>query len=122
LALVGLFCAVLGPSLQDAASLVAGEALDALRVMALGSRVSLVLSRAEQRDLTTAAHLASAPGEPFMLNDCDVDDDETSDMPLLIRRVHVLPPAAIDAGLNSSTHICLWPTHYLVRPQLLARL
>ena len=72
--------------------------------------------------LTTAAYLALPPNERVTPDGYDVGDDNSSDMPLLILRAHVLivVPSAID--FNGSTHACWWPAHYLVRPQLLTRL
>jgi hypothetical protein len=122
LALVGFVLAVLALSLTEEASPVAGETMSLLRVMGLRSAVSPVLSRSEEHSLPTAARLASPPDESFTLDDYDWDDDDASDMLLLIPRAHILPPTAVCRDSTGSTQTRLWPTHYLVRPQLLTRL
>jgi hypothetical protein len=122
LAVVGCFLSILALSLPEAASLVTGEMVSLLRVVALGSGASPVLSRSAEHPLTTAAHLASSPDESFATDDYDMADDDSSDMSLLVLNAHVLPPTAVCRGFNASTHSCLWPTHYLERPQLLTRL
>jgi hypothetical protein len=122
LALVGCFLGILAPSLQDAASPVAGKAMGPLRLMALGSRASFVLSRAGDRSLTLTAHLGSRPDDRFTLDDKDLDDDDSTAMPPLILGAYFLPPAPIGIGFNDSTRACVWPARYLTRPQLLTRL
>jgi hypothetical protein len=121
LAVVGCFLAILALSLPEAASLVTGEMINLLRVVALGSGASPVLSRSEEHPLTAAAHLALSPDESFTTDVPDMDDDGSSDMPLVVLKAHVLPPTAVCRGFNDSTHACLWPTRYLERPQLLTR-
>jgi hypothetical protein len=122
LALVGFVFGILALSLQLAARPVSGEVIDLLRAMVLGSWDSLVLSRAEVRPLTTVGHLASPPDEGFMQDDCDVDDDEFSDMLLLVLRAYVPRRALLCRSINGSPRAYLWPAHYFMRPQLLARL
>jgi hypothetical protein len=122
LALVGFVLSILALSLPDAARLVAGEAMGPLRVVALESRASPAFSRSAEHPLSTAARLTSPPEERFMLHDYDWDDDDSLDMLLLILKAHALPPTAVYRGFNGLTHACLWPTHYLVRPQLLTRI
>jgi hypothetical protein len=122
LMVVGFFPGVPALSLPETARLVVVETMSLLHVMALRSAASPVLSRSEEHLLPTAAHLASSPDESFALDDCDWDDDNSSDMPLLIRKALVLPLTAGYVGFNGLTHASLWPTHYLVRPQLLLRL
>jgi hypothetical protein len=120
--LMGFVFGVLALSLQYVASPVTGEPMGLLRVMTLGSGAFPVLSHAEQGPLTTVAHLVAPPDENFILNAYDVDDDDASDMPLWILRADVLPLVPAGISFHDSTHACLWPTHYLVRPQLLTRL
>jgi hypothetical protein len=122
LALVGLFLGVLAPSLPPAASPVAREAISLLRAIVFGSGASPVLSLAEERPLTPAAHLTSPPDDRSTLDDYDLDDDESSTMPLLTLGAQFLPPAPVGRGVNDSSHACMWPAHYFVRPQLLTRL
>jgi hypothetical protein len=122
LVLVGFVLSVLALSLPDAAGSLEGEAMESLRVTALGSGAFPALSRAESRPLTTAAHVASPPDESFTLDDYDWDDDDSLDMLLMVLTAYVLPLAAVRIRFDGSIHACLWPTHYLVRPQLLTRL
>jgi hypothetical protein len=122
LALVGFVLSILALCLPDAARLVAGEAVESLPVTALGSGAFPALSHAESRPLTTSAHVASPPDESFALDDYDWDDDDSLDMLLLILKTHALHPTAVYIGFNGLTQACLWPTYYLVRPQLLTRL
>jgi hypothetical protein len=122
LALVGFLLSVLVLSLQDVASLVAGEAMGSRRLTTLGAEFPLVLSRAEEHPLTIAAHLGSQTIEQFMRDGSDVDNDDSSAIPLLIRRIDFLAPAPVGIDLNGYTHACVRPARYLVRPQLLSRL
>ena len=122
LAIGGCFYGALALSLQDAASLVAGETMGWLRIMAPGSGAFLALSRAMEHPLTIAGRLGSQPDECFTRDDSDVDGDDFSPIPPLILRADFLPPALVGIDLNGSTHTCVWPTYYLVRPQLLTRL
>jgi hypothetical protein len=121
LALVGFFLGVLALTLQDAASPIAGEAMGPFTVPALWSGDSPNLGRAEEHPLTTEARLAPPPDERFMLDNNDVDDDDFSAMALPTLRAYVLPPAPVGIGINGSIHVSFWPTHYLVRPQVLTR-
>jgi hypothetical protein len=122
LALVAFVLGLLALHLPDVASLSAGEATGLLRAMAPGPGASLVFSLAEERPLATVADLSSPPDARFTPDGSDVDNDDSSAIPLLIRRVDFLPPAPVGIDLNGSTHACFWPAHYLVRPQLLSRL
>jgi hypothetical protein len=119
---VGCCLLFLALSLPEAASLVAGEMLSLLRAVALGSEATPVLSRTASRPPTPAAHAAPPPDERFTLHNYDWDDDDSSDMLLVVPTPHGLPLAAVRTRFDGSTHPRLWPIHYLVRPQLLARL
>jgi hypothetical protein len=121
LAVAGCFLLILALGLPEAASLATGEMVSLLRGVALGSGASPVLSRAAEHPLTTTAHLASPPAESFTTDDYDMAAD-SSDMSPLVLKAHVLPRTAVCSGCNASRHCCLWPTHYLERPQLLTRL
>jgi hypothetical protein len=122
LAVAGCFLLILALGLPEAASLATGEMMSLLRVVALGSGAYPILSRSAEHPVTTVTHLASSPDESFTADDYDMADDDASDMSLLVLKAHVLPPTAVCRGFNASTHACLWPTHYLERPQLLTRL
>jgi hypothetical protein len=119
--LVGFVFGVLALSLL-ASSPVASEVMASLRVMALRLGASPALSSAEERPLLPMARLTSLSDARCMLDDYDVDDDDSSAMPLLTLKPHVLTPVPVSVRLHGSTHISLWPTPYHVRPQLLARL
>jgi hypothetical protein len=121
-ALVGFVLSLPALSLPDAAGSLEGEAMGPLYVVALESRASPALSRSAEHPLSTAARLTAPPNESFTLDDYDRDDDDASDVLLLIRKAHALPPTAGDISFNGLTHACVWPTYYLVRPQLLTRL
>ena len=90
--------------------------------MALGSRASLVLSRAGDRPLIFMPYLGSQPYDRFAPDDNDLDDDNSPAMPLLILGAYFLPPSPAGIDFDDSTRACLWPVHYLTRPQLLTRL
>jgi hypothetical protein len=122
LALVGFVLSILVLSLLDAAGSLEGEAIGPLRVVALESKASFVLSRAEEHPLVPAARLTAPPDERFTLHDYDWDDDDSLDKLLMVLTAHVLPLAAVRIMFDGSTHACLWPTYYLVRPQLLTRI
>ena len=109
-------------SVSGAAGLVAGEMMRLPHSVALGSEVSPVFSRTPSRPLTPEAHVASPPGQRFTTDDCDWDDEDASDMRLVVLTAHGLPVAAVRTRFDGATHACVWPIHYLVRPQLLARL
>jgi len=122
LVLVGFVLSLLALSLPAAGGSLEGEAMGPLRVVALESRASPAFSRSGEHPLSTAARLTSPPDESFTLDDYDQDDDDSLDMLLPILKAHALPPTAVYTGFNGLTHACLWPTSYLVRPQLLTRL
>ncbi len=120
--LVGFVFGVLALSLQDAASPVASEMMASLRVMALRLGAFPALSSTEEWPLLPMARLTSLLDERCMLDDYDVDDDDSSAMPLLTLRPHVLSPVSVSVRLHSAIHASFWPTPYHVRPQLLTRL
>jgi hypothetical protein len=122
LALVGCLFGILALSLAHAASPAAGEVMGPLSTIVSGSGASPVLSRVEARPLTTMTFFASPSDESFTLDDNDLDDDDSSAMPLRILRGHFLPPTPVCVCFTGSTHTCLWPTHYFMRPQLLTRI
>jgi hypothetical protein len=120
LALVGFVFGILALGRQDAVSPVASEVMGSLRVMALWFGASPALSSAEEWPLLPMARLASLPDEHCMLDDYDVDDDDSSAMPLLTLIPHVLPPVPVGVRLHGSTQVSLWPTPYHARPEGLA--
>jgi hypothetical protein len=122
LALVAFVFSILALWLPAAAGSLYGEARGPLRVVALESRVSPALSRSAEHPLRTAGRLTLPLDASFTLDDDDQDDDDASDMLLLSLKAHALPPDIICIRFNAVTHACVWPTDYLVRPQLLSRL
>jgi hypothetical protein len=120
--LVGFVFGVLALSLL-ASSPVASEMMASLRVMALQLGASPALSSAEERPLLSMTHLVSLSDGRCTPDDYDVDDDDDSSaMPLLTLRPHVLLPVPVGVHLYSVTHASFWPTPYHLRPQLLSRL
>jgi hypothetical protein len=122
LALLGFVVSVLTLSLPEATSPVAGETMSVLRVIALRSAVLPALSHAAEPSLTTAARLTARCDAHFTRDDYDWDDDNASDMLPRILSAYIFPPDTVCIGVNDLPDACVWPTHYLVRPQLLSRL
>jgi len=121
LVLVGCFVVVLALSLPGAVSPVAGEAMDPLRATTPGSEVSFVLSRAEEPPWPTEACLTSLSDERVRQSDGNVDDDDPSAIPSWSSKPMPSPLPSVGIDRHGSTHTCVWPIDYLVRPQLLSR-
>ena len=86
------------------------------------SRASLVTNCTEVRPLPHAVYLASLTDEGVTQGAYDVDDDDSQAIPPLSLGPNFLLPVLIMRGLVESTYFCVWPIHFLLRPQLLSSL
>jgi hypothetical protein len=120
--LVGCVLGVLALSLQGAARPVASEVLASLRVMTLRLGASPTLSSPAEWPLLPMAHFASLSDARGMLEDYDIDNDDSSVMSLRTCRPHVRSSVPVGVRVHSATYTSFWPTPYHVRPQLLIRL
>jgi hypothetical protein len=93
-----------------------------LRVMTVHSRASLVTNRTEVRPVASAVYGASLTDEGVTQDADDVDDDDSQVIPHLSLRPNFLLPVLIMRVLIESIYFCLWPIHFLLRPQLLSSL
>ena len=122
LVIVGCILGSLTLGLPDLAGSGTGEAMGLLRAMAVHSRASLVTNRNEVRPLPHAVYLASPTDEGVTQGAYDVDDDDPQAIPHLSLGPNFLLPVLIMRGLIESTYFCVWPIHFLLRPQLLSSL
>ena len=86
------------------------------------SREALVTNRTEVRPLLHTVAFASLTDEGVMQDADDVDDNDYQAIPHLSFRTNFLLPVLPMRGLIESTYFCLWPIHFLLRPQLLSSL
>ena len=98
------------------------EATDLLRAVAVHSRASLITHHTEVRPLLHTVAFASLTDEGVMQDADDVDDNDYQAIPHLSFRTNFLLPVLPMRGLIESTYFCLWPIHFLLRPQLLSSL
>ena len=120
LVIVGCILGSLTLGLPDLAGSGSGEAMGLLRAMAVHSRASLVTHRTEVRPLPHAVYLTSLTDEGVTQDVYDVDDDDSQAIPHLSLGPNFLLPVLIMRDLIVSTYFCVWPIHFLLRPQLLS--
>jgi hypothetical protein len=120
LVIVGCLLGSLTFGLPDPSSSGTGEATGLLRAMTVHSGASLVTNRTEVRPLPSAVLRASLTDEGVTQDAYDVDDDDSQDIPHLSLSPNFLLPVLIMRVLSESTYFCLWPIHFLLRPQLLS--
>jgi hypothetical protein len=81
---------------------------------------SAVLSPPEARQAVMGPQVSS-PHDPSAWDNCDLDDDDPSSLPVLIRGVLGLPPSFAHMCVTKATSAVPWPFPYVARPQLLTR-
>jgi hypothetical protein len=89
-------------------------------VLASEGGESAVLSPPEARQAVMGLQLSS-PHDHLARDDCDLDDDDPSSLPVLIRGVLCLPRSFSRMRVTKVTSAVPWPFPYLARPQLLTR-
>jgi len=132
LAQVGLLMGTLllvllhGPVARPAPDLPSPVARPATRspgVFALGSDPFLLLTRLGDRPATVLTRRVAPPHESFALDDdLDEDIDDPAALAVLTARTCGHPLAPARQGIADVTSVHLWPSRFLLRPQLLTRL
>jgi hypothetical protein len=104
----------------DVPSLVACMVVSPPPILAFGWGEPSVVSPPEARQAAMGPQV-SAPHDALMRDDCDLDDDDPSALPMRIRGVLDLPPSCARMRATQVTASLPWPFPYLARPQLLTR-
>ena len=104
----------------DVPSLVECAVIHPPQILAFGWGEASVLNPPEARQAVMGPQVSS-PHDYLAWDDCDLDDDDPSWLPVLMRGVLCLPLSFARMHVTKATSAVPWPFPYLARPQLLTR-